>query len=188
MFVVEVYVRKFGGFERAAQIIDNVIGVVAMVGFEFYMERVVWVNMLVVYCLFGLVEREYGAVIQNILKERLLQVYFVDGCNVGDHDTLVELVIEVGMVEDWARMMLDDGEGIVEIRAEIVYVNDFDIIVVFIFVFDGCWVIFGVQDFELFLWVFQCIDELHVQEVAEMGAGVEVGVGDAVCTDEVCEI
>ena len=186
--VAEAYARKFGGPERAAQIIENVTGVAAGAGLEFHMERAVRANTLAAHRLLRLAEQEYGLATQDDLKERLLQAYFVDGRNVGDTDTLVELAAAAGLQPERARALLDSDEGIAETRAEIAHANDLDITAVPTFVIDGRWSIPGAQDPELFLRALRRVTELRAQEALD----ADRASGDAdsanACADEACEI
>ena len=55
--------------------------------------------------------REHG--LQDPMKERLLRAYFTDGKLVGDHEALVGLGVEVGLIEDEIRETLA-GDGYAE--------------------------------------------------------------------------
>ena len=194
--VAEAYARKFGGPERAAQIIQTVSNVAAEVGLDFHMERAVRANTLAAHRVLGLAEREYGTGAQNQLKEGLLQAYFVDGRNVGDTDTLVALAAAAGLDAERVQAMLDGDEGVAETRAEIAHANDLDITAVPTFVFDGRWTIPGAQDPELFLRAFRRVAELVAQEAAQPAERArantdETPAGDAAasaCVDEACEV
>ncbi len=177
--VAEAYARKFGGPEMAQQIIAKVSGAAAEVGLEFHMERAVRANTLGAHRLLRLAEHEYGLETQNALKERLLQAYFMDGLNVDDPDTLVELAVAAGLDRERAFELLDSDEGVAETRAEIAQANELDITAVPTFVFDGRWAIPGAQEPELFLRAFTRVAELQAQEA--------VAAANA-CADEACEI
>jgi predicted DsbA family dithiol-disulfide isomerase len=180
--VFEAYSRKFGGPEMAEKIIDNVTGAAAEVGLGFRMDRAVRANTLASHRLLRLAEHEYGLATQHDLKERLLAAYFVEGRNVGDHDTLVDIAEAAGIARDRAQALLDSDEGIAETRAEIAQANELDITAVPTFVFDGRWAIPGAQDPDLFLRAMRRVDELNAAEAAEAAAA-----GNA-CADEACEI
>ncbi len=93
--VSEVYAKKFGGPERAAEIIARVTAVAADDRARFparpgcarqhprLAHRLLWST------------KAPGA--RHALKERLLAAYFHDGRNIGDVDTLCELAGEVGL-------------------------------------------------------------------------------------------
>ena len=174
--VVEAYARKFGGPEMAERIIANVTGAAADVGLEFHMERAQRANTLAAHRLLRLAETEYGVATQHELKERLLRAYFVEGRNVGDHDTLADIAEAAGLQRERAQRMLDSDEGIAETRAEIAHANEIDVTAVPTFVFDGRWAIPGAQEPDMFLRALRRLVDVRAQEAAQA------------CTDEACEI
>lgn len=182
--VKEAYARKFGGPERAEAIIDKVTGVAAEVGLDFRMDRAVRANTLSAHRLLRLAEHEYGLAVQSDLKERLLQAYFVDGQNVGDPDTLVDIAAAAGVDAERARTLLDSDEGIAETREEIAYANELDITAVPTFVFDRRVMVPGAQEPETFVLVMQRVEQLKAKDAA---AAAEAAAANA-CTDEACEI
>jgi predicted DsbA family dithiol-disulfide isomerase len=50
-----------------------------------------------------------GHGVQEAAEERLFRAYFTDGEPIGDRDTLVRLLAEVGIDRDEARAVLEDG-------------------------------------------------------------------------------
>ena len=108
-----MYARKFGGPERAAQIIGHVTDVAAASGIEFHLDRAVRANTLLAHRLLWFAEPRG---VQIALKEELLRAYFTDGRNVADHDTLVEIAAGVGLAADRARAILAGDEFAAEVR------------------------------------------------------------------------
>src|SRR3712207_6601446 len=75
--VVQAYAKKFGGEERAHQIIDHVTSVAGAEGLGFRMDRALRANTLLAHRLLWLAERTgHDGALQRALKERLLQAYF----------------------------------------------------------------------------------------------------------------
>ena len=153
--VSEVYSRKFGGPERAAQIIDRVTRIAADAGLTFRLDRAVRANTLLAHRLLWFARREGGAAMQASLKEALLEAYFTQGRNVADPDVLVGLAAEVGLDPTTARSFLDSDEGTTELMADLAEAADNDITAVPTFVFDGRWVVPGAQDVDVFERVLQ---------------------------------
>ena len=81
MPVVEAYARKFGGPERAAEMIANITGLAAAEGLEFHLERAQRANTLLAHRLLWFAEQRG---VQEATKEALLRAYFTDGQNVAD--------------------------------------------------------------------------------------------------------
>jgi predicted DsbA family dithiol-disulfide isomerase len=148
--VREAYAKKFGGPERADQILAQVTSVAAAEGIEFHMEKALRANTLLAHRLLWLAEATGH---QYALKERLLQAYFVDGLNVGDPDVLAGCAADVGMPADRVRDFLESDDGTAEVAAQLAFAADAEISAVPTFVIDGKWAIPGAQDPDTFVKV-----------------------------------
>ena len=174
--VSEAYARKFGGPERAEQIISQVTEVAAGAGIAFRMDRALRANTLDSHRLLWLAGQEGSFALQGRLKERLLQAYFIDGLDIADRDTLTDLAVEVGLDEQRVSALLAGDEGLAETRAEMAQAQELEIHSVPTFVFDGKYQVPGAQEPEVFQRVFERVVQLERQAV---GAG-------ATCDDESC--
>lgn len=150
--VIEAYAKKFGGHERATQIIDHVSEVAAGEGLSFHMDKALRANTLLAHRLLFLTE---GTDQQYELKERLLKAYFVDGLDIGDPETLADCAAEVGMPREAVRAFLDSNDGIAEVQAMLRTAAEAEITAVPTFVFDGRWSVPGAQDPETFVNVIR---------------------------------
>ena len=150
--VIEAYTKKFGGPERAQQIIDHVTAVAAESGLHFRMDRALRANTLLAHRLLWLAKATGH---QIALKERLLQAYFIDGIDIGDPDVLVRCAGEVGLDPVRASAFLDSDEGLAEVRRELQTAAELEITAVPTFVFDGKWMVPGAQDPETFAQVLR---------------------------------
>jgi predicted DsbA family dithiol-disulfide isomerase len=177
--VIEAYAKKFGGPERAAEIIANVTGVAADVGLPFHMDIALRANTREAHRLLGYALRKNGAAMQDALKERLLKAYFVEGRNVADHDTLAELADAVGLDRDAAARFLESDDGISELNEELAEAAAHGITAVPTFVFEGKWAVPGAQDPSMFLRALRRMREIEVEELAATGNA---------CADDVCDI
>lgn len=148
--VKEAYAKKFGGPERAEQIIGHVTAVAAQEGLDFHMEKALRANTLLAHRLLWLAEATGH---QYALKERLLQAYFVDGLDVGDPDVLADCAAEVGMARDGALAFLRSDDGVDEVRAQLAFAAEAEITAVPTFVIDGRWAVPGAQDPDTFVTV-----------------------------------
>jgi predicted DsbA family dithiol-disulfide isomerase len=162
--VKEAYAKKFGGPERAAEIIEHVSSVAAGVGLDFDMDRAVRANTMDAHRLIGHALAVDGPAMQSAVKERLMQAYFTEGRNIGDVATLTDLAAEVGMDPDAVTAFLASDEGKTELAAELEEALDTGVTGVPHFVFDGRWAIPGAQDPELFLRAFQRMADLQASE------------------------
>jgi predicted DsbA family dithiol-disulfide isomerase len=176
--VSEAYAKKFGGPERAAEIIANVTGVAAEVGLGFRMDIALRANTREAHRLLGYALARHGAAVQDTLKERLLAAYFVEGRNVGDHDVLTELAMSVGIGEPEVRAFLASDDGIAELNEELAEAAAHGITAVPTFVFEGKWAVPGAQDPSMFLRALRRMRDMELEAAAAANA----------CSDEVCDI
>lgn len=150
--VIEVYAKKFGGAERAEQIMQQVTDAAAGEGLEFRMDRAQRANTLHAHRLLWLAEATGH---QGALKERLLQAYFCDGDDIGSIDVLASLAADVGMPAERVAAFLHSDDGIAEVRSLLDMAADAGITAVPTFVLDGKWAIPGAQDADTFARVIR---------------------------------
>ena len=150
--VLDAYAKKFGGLERAQQIIDHVTAVAADSGLQFRMDRALRANTLLAHRVLWLAQATDN---QVALKERLLQAYFIDGLDIGDPEVLADCAGEVGIDHDRVLAFLDRDEGVVEVRDELRSAAEIEITAVPTFVFDGKWMVPGAQEPETFAQVLR---------------------------------
>ena len=148
--VKDAYAKKFGGPERAEQIIGHVTAVAAEEGLEFHMEKALRANTLLAHRLLWLAEATGH---QYPLKERLLKAYFVDGLDVGDPNVLADCAAEVGMPRESALAFLESDDGVEEVRAQLAFAAEAEITAVPTFVIDGRWAVPGAQEPDTFVTV-----------------------------------
>lgn len=157
----DAYAKKFGGPERATQIIEHVTSVAAADGIEFHLDRAHRVNTLPAHRLLWIAE---PAGVQPALKERLLKAYFTDAVDLSDLDVLADLAAEVGLPRDRVREFLDSDDGIAEVEALIAAAAERDITAVPTYVFPALgFAVPGAQDPDVF--------ERVLRRVAEVVAG-----------------
>lgn len=155
--VSEAYAKKFGGPERAAQIIQHVTGIAEGEGIEFRMDRALRANTLLAHRLLWLTEATGH---QQALKQRLLEAYFTDGLDIGDPDVLVACAAEVGLDPDRVRGFLASDDGVAEVQHLLQTAHSEGITAVPTFVLGTAesgagWMVPGAQDTETFVKVFR---------------------------------
>ena len=173
---VEGYARKFGGREQAAAIIDKVTSVAAEDGIEFRMDRALRANTFDAHRLLWLA-RATGH--QAALKQRLLEAYFTDGLNVGDHEVLADCAADVGMERDGVLAFLASDDGVLQTRAELDEARELGITAVPTFVFGGTWAVPGAQDADTFAIV--------LRRLAAKQAAATAAAGEA-CAADACDV
>lgn len=161
--VSEAYAKKFGGPERARQIMDHVTGIAASEGIEFHMDRALRANTLLAHRLLWLTESTGH---QHALKERLLRAYFEDGLDIGDPDVLADCASEIGLERDRVRAFLDSDDGLAEVQQWLRAAGEYEITAVPTFVFAGPegqgWMVPGAQESDTFVTVLRRLaDRMH---------------------------
>jgi predicted DsbA family dithiol-disulfide isomerase len=177
--VFDAYAKKFGGPEQATAILQRVTEAAAEDGIEFHMDRALRANTLLAHRLLWLAELPGSPVDQQVLKERLLQAYFVDGLDIGDPEVLADCAAEVGFPRQDALDFLESDRGRDEVAAYLAQAADAGISAVPTFVVNGQWAIPGAQDTDTFVNVFRRLTDKLVAEAAATARA---------CTDDACEV
>jgi len=173
--VIEAYAKKFGGVERAEEIINRVTSVAAADGIEFRMDRALRANTLLAHRLLWFAETldspaaggpAHGR--QIALKQRLLEAYFTDGLDIGSVDVLADCAADVGIDRDEALAFLAGDGGHGEVMEALATAAANGITAVPTFVFNGEWALPGAQDVELFERV---IDKMLDNEIIDSEVG-----------------
>jgi len=124
--------------------------------------------------------------LQAEVKERLMRAYFSEAEPIGEVETLVRLVAEVGISAADARAALSGNAYIEEVRAEEHEATELGINGVPFFVIDRRCGVSGAQSPDVLLQALeQAWAESHPSLLL---TPVGAGAGDAACTDDTCVI
>ncbi|MGA1440499.1 MAG: DsbA family oxidoreductase [Ilumatobacteraceae bacterium] len=171
--VIDAYAKKFGGRDQAEAIIRRVTATAAEDGLGFRMDIAVRANTLLAHRLLWWAEQPDTAigragVDQVSVKERLLSAYFVEGRDIGDPDTLADLMAGLGVDRTAVADFLDGDVGLEAVRSDIAEATDLGISAVPTFVVAGQWAIPGAQDTDTFVNVLRRLVE-RVRPAAACG-------------------
>lgn len=155
--VADAYAKKFGGQERAQQILQHVTNVAAEDGIEFNMDIALRANTIECHRALHWALSTLGAESQIQLKERLLKAYFTDGLDVGNVDVIIQCAHECGFDSQALREWMDQGNGIAEVQADLQGAAMREITAVPSFVINDQFLIPGAQDPEVFVNVIEKI-------------------------------
>lgn len=153
--VVDAYAKKFGGPERAVQILDHVTRVAAADDIEFNMDIALRANTILCHRALHWVLETRGSESQNELKERLLRAYFTEGLDVGDINVVLDCAEAMGCDRAALAGYLENGHGTTEVRNDLQQALDMEITGVPCFVIDGRYMIPGAQDTDVFEQVLE---------------------------------
>lgn len=160
----EYMARKFGP-ERAATVHDRVREVGAELGIPFAFEKITRSpNTLDAH---RVLRWALEAGCQPMLKERLMQLYFLEGADVGDHDVLAKAAGQCGMDETDVRRRLASDEDVETIRAEIDRIHKLGVNGVPFFIVAGKYGLSGAQPSEIIVQALrQAANERDANEKA----------------------
>ena len=153
--VRDAYAKKFGGRERAEQILGHVTKVAAADGIEFRMDIALRANTVLAHRALHRALETGGPALQDALKERLLRAYFTEGLDVGDVATVARCAGEVGMEAADLTAWLDGDGGKTEVLADLRGAMDREISAVPTFVIDDRFMVPGAQDVDVFVNVLE---------------------------------
>ena len=148
--VIDAYTKKFGGEDKAKEIIATVTNTAAGDGLEFNMDTALRANTLLAHRLIWWAGQPDNELSQEAMKERLLKAYFTDGVHIGSVDALVDCAVDAGAEADAAREFLESTDGATEVQAELDHARDNGITAVPTYVFNDEWAVPGAQDPDTF--------------------------------------
>ena len=146
----DAYAKKFGGPERATEILDHVTFVAAQDNITFNMDIALRANTFLAHRLLSYALLKHGAAVQILLKERIMDAYFTDGKNIGDIDVLADCAESAGINRAEAHTFLNSDELVDEVRSEIAEAAEYGVTAVPTFIINGQWSVPGAQDVEMF--------------------------------------
>ncbi len=173
--VFEVYAKKFGGPEKAQEILDHVTKEAAAVGIAFDMKNAQRANTLVAHQLLAMAQGEVdsskGENKQLELKERLMRAYFCEGEAIGDPDVLIRLASEVGIEPETTQGWLDSGQGLRDVAQQLEAAAEMGISSVPTFVINRAFGIPGAQSPDYFVRILEKMAEKMAENTTENTAG-----------------
>lgn len=175
--VYEKLARKYGmSIAQAKANAGNVVQTAKEAGLEFNMDTVIQTNTFDAHRL------AVFAQTQGLMKEmteRILRAYFTDSKHIGDHETLTELAVEVGLNREAVAKMLASDEMADAVRADEQTAQQYNITGVPFFLIDKKYALTGAQPTDVFVQALK-------QIIAEDDSAVNQD--GATCDDDGCEI
>lgn len=151
--IYEVLAEKKGWTpEQAKALSGQVVNMAKEVGLDYNMDATVPANTYNAHRLTHLAAK-HG--LQDAAEERLFQAYFMEGKNIQDGETLVQLGKDIGLAEDVIRSMLDSDAFQTDVRRDIAEAQQIGVRGVPFFVIDRKYAVSGAQPSELFLQALQ---------------------------------
>jgi len=155
----DAYAKKFGGQEKATEILDHVTSVAAQDNISFNMDIAVRANTFLAHRMLSYALNNHGAEVQIMLKEFIMDAYFTNGKNIGDIEVLGDCAESAGISRQEALDFLASDALVGEVQAEIAEASEFGVTAVPTFIINGQWSVPGAQDVEMFERIIERILE-----------------------------
>ena len=154
--VSEAYAKRFGGPERAQEILQQVTATAAAEGIVFDLKRALRANTRRAHQLLKFVEN-HAPELQGAVNESLMAAYFNEGSDIGDPRVLTRCAQRAGFEHpDLVHMLSGADDRWSELVAEdLLWAAERDITAVPTFVIDDAMVIPGAQDTSTFVRILQ---------------------------------
>lgn len=112
----EKLIEKYGmSLEQAKSNCRNIEQMAEEVGLNYQFDTMILTNTFDAHRL-TMLAKSHG--LMKEMTERLLRAYFTESKHIGDHTTLTELAVEVGLNRDEVAAMLASGDRGDEVRAD----------------------------------------------------------------------
>ncbi|WP_406073871.1 DsbA family protein [Micromonospora sp. NBC_01638] len=146
--LVEALAAKFGGKERAQQMVTHVTQVAAGDGLRLDYGRAVIANTFDAHRLVSYAN-DHGRAAEMV--EALYQAHFNQGVDVGSREALATVAGGIGLDAADARRFLDSDERVDDVAAELAAARDLGITSVPTFVLAGKYAVSGAQEVQTLL-------------------------------------
>ncbi|PCH46718.1 MAG: disulfide bond formation protein DsbA [Hyphomicrobiales bacterium] len=137
---------KFGGPEKAKQIYANINEAGRNEGLDFNFDAIkVSSNTLDAHRIIRWASNE-GTDVQNALVERLFQLYFMEGANIGNHQILIDAAKDTGMDAAVVGALLTTSEDREAVLEEIAVAQQMGVTGVPCFIIENKYAVMGAQE------------------------------------------
>lgn len=149
----EYLANKFGGDERAKQVYSQIVeaGEVEDLAFAFdLIEKSP--NTLNAH---RLIRWSQATGHQNVLVEKLFELFFISGADIGDKAVLADAAEEIGMERDVVERLLDGDSDMEEVKADIAHSQRIGVTGVPCFIINEKYAVMGAQQPETLAQAFE---------------------------------
>ena len=133
--------------ERMQQMTEYVTAMAREEGLEYALDESVWTNTFQAHVLIHWAKLNGK---QHAMKERLFRAHFMEGANVDDRATLLQLAVEVGLDEEQTQKALDNPDLANDVRSDEYESRTLGVRGVPFFLINGETAISGAQPIEAF--------------------------------------
>lgn len=177
--VYESLAKKYGmSIAQAKANTESMVQMAKEVGLEYHMDTQILTNTFDAHRLTMYAKTEGK---MQEMTERILRAYFTESKHIGDHETLTELAVEVGLDRETVKKMLASDDMADEVRADEQTAQQYRITGVPFFLINKKYALTGAQPTDVF-----------VQALKKVIAEDEITILDnqdgPICDDDSCEI
>jgi predicted DsbA family dithiol-disulfide isomerase len=140
---VDALAAKFGGPERAAQMVARVRAIAAGDGLTLNFDRAIAANTFDAH---RLIAWATGHGRQAVMLDALQRAHFADGVDLGSRPALAGVAGVIGLDETAARAYLESPNGADRVHADLAEARELGITSVPTFVIDGKYAVQGAQE------------------------------------------
>lgn len=175
----EALAKKYGmSIAQAKDNTNNVVQMAKETGLEYHMDSIILTNTFDAHRL-TMYAKTKG--LMKEMTERLLRAYFTDSKHIGNHKTLTELAVEVGLNKEEVEKMLASDQMTKEVREDETTAKQYGISSVPFFLINKKYAITGAQPTQVFV---QALEKI----ISEDEVIVLNNQDGAICDDDGCEI
>ncbi len=175
----EMLAKKYGmSIAQAKANTDRVVQMAKEVGLDYHMDTLIQTNTFDAHRL-TLYAKTQGRMKE--MTERILHAYFTESKHIGDHETLTELAVEVGLNRGEVAKMLASEEMADAVRADEQTAKQYGVTGVPFFLINKKYALTGAQPTETFIQALKKV-------IAENEITVLNSHDGDFCDDDGCEI
>ncbi|MGA9225858.1 MAG: DsbA family oxidoreductase [Mesobacillus sp.] len=175
----ELLAKKYGmSIAQAKGNLQNMEQMAKEAGLEYHLDTVILTNTFDAHRL-TMFAKKHG--LMHEMTERILRAYFTDSKHIGDHETLTELAVEVGLDREAVANMLASDEMADEVRADEQTAKQYRITGVPFFLINNKYALTGAQPTEAFV-------QALTKVIAEDQITVLNSQDGDLCDEDGCEI
>jgi predicted DsbA family dithiol-disulfide isomerase len=179
--IYEKLAKKYGmSIETAKSNTQNMVNMAKEVGLEYQMDTMILTNTFDAHRL------TMYAKTQGLMKEmteRILRAFFTESKHIGDHETLTELAVEVGLDREAVKQMLASDEMADAVRADEQAAQQIGVSGVPFYLINKKYALTGAQPAEVFVKALQKV--IAEDQITVLNSDSKDGV---VCDENGCEI
>ncbi|WP_409254385.1 DsbA family oxidoreductase [Bacillus sp. SCS-153A] len=181
--IYEKLAKKYGmSIDQAKANTQNMVNMAKETGLEYHMDTMILTNTFDAHRL-TMFAKTKGLMIE--MTERILRAFFTESRHIGDHETLTELGVEVGLEREAVEKMLASDEMADAVRADEQAAQQIGVSGVPFYLINQKYALTGAQPTEVFVQALKKVIAEDENKITVLNSDNEDGV---ICDENGCEI